>query len=184
MSEQLERYSWIIVAFFAVILLTGIAFLLSGRLRDPDPIEINTGDPAAADIRVYISGAVQNPGVYSANGDDRWIDVLELAGGGTSDADLNAVNLSKRVQDEDQIIVPRLGAVAVSGVSQSPLININTASTAELETLPGIGEVRASQIVQSRTADGPFGTVDDLLKRELVSKSVFEDIAPLITVAP
>lgn len=184
MSEQLDRYSWLIVGLFAVVLLGGIAFLLSDRLRDPDPIEINAGDPAAADIRVYISGAVQNPGVYSANGDDRWIDVLELAGGGTSDADLNAVNLSKRVQDEDQIIVPRLGSVGVSGVSQSPLININTASTAELETLRGIGEVRSSQIVQSRVADGPFATIDDLLSRELVSKSVFDDIAPLITVTP
>jgi competence protein ComEA len=184
LSEQLERYRWLVVGLFAVPLLSGIAFLLSDRLGDPDPIEVKTGDTAGADIRVYISGAVQNPGVYAADQDDRWIDVLESAGGAAPDADLDAVNLSKRVEDEDQIIVPRVGSVAVSGVSRSPLININTASESALKELPGIGEVRASQIVQSRTADGPFVTIDDLLTRELVSKSVFEDIAPLITVAP
>ena len=51
-----------------------------------------------------------------------------------------------------------------------------------LETLPGIGEVRAGAIIQSRTGDGPFGAVEDLLSREVVPESVFEDIAPMITV--
>jgi len=61
-------------------------------------------------------------------------------------------------------------------------ININIASAAELETLPGIGEVRASQIMQSRTEDGPFAAIDDLLTRNVISESVFAEIAPLITV--
>ncbi|MCH8346541.1 MAG: helix-hairpin-helix domain-containing protein [Chloroflexi bacterium] len=62
------------------------------------------------------------------------------------------------------------------------MISINTASQSLLETLPGIGAVRAGAIIQSRTVDGPFGAVEDLLSRELVPASVFEDIAPMITV--
>jgi competence protein ComEA len=80
-------------------------------------------------------------------------------------------------------VVPSLsGGTAVAGVSQSPLVNINTATQTELEDLPGIGEVRAGAIIQSRTVDGPFGAVEDLLSREIVPESVFQDIAPLISV--
>jgi len=181
LTDRLERYRWLIAAIFIVPLVSGIAFLIRDSARDPEPLTIDPTGTGTTDIRVYISGAVQNPGVYPAQPGDRWIDVLETAGGATSDADLNAVNLSRRVQDEDQIIVPGLGQTAVSGASRSPLVNINTASETELEALPGIGEVRAGQIVQSRSSDGPFATVDELLVRELVPQSVFEDIAPLIT---
>ena len=73
--------------------------------------------------------------------------------------------------------------MAVSGVSRAPLININTADDLELMSLPGIGEVRAADIVRSRTANGPFAAIEDLLTRKLVSKSVFDDISPLITVS-
>jgi competence protein ComEA len=61
-------------------------------------------------------------------------------------------------------------------------MDINAATAAELETLPGIGEVRAGDIVRSRTEDGPFASVDELLERELVPPSVFEEIAGLVTV--
>ncbi len=182
MAEQLERYRWLIAAFLAVPLVSGITLLLNDRLSDPEPLLVNSAAPAISDIRVYVTGAVQNPGVYPLNDGSRWIDALEAAGGAASDADLNAVNLARRAQDEDQIIVPRIGQTAVASANQSPLININSASAAELESLPGIGQVRANQIVQSRTKDGPFSAVDDLLLRNLISESVFEDIAPLITV--
>jgi competence protein ComEA len=62
-------------------------------------------------------------------------------------------------------------------------VNINTAGEAELESLPGIGEVRARSIVQSRTADGPFGAIEDLVARQVIPESVFADIASLITVS-
>ena len=181
MTDQLERYWWLIAAIFIVPLVIGIALLIRDSTRDPAPLVIKSAQTGTTDIRVYISGAVRNPGVYPALPDDRWIDVLAAAGGATSDADLNGVNLARRVQDEDQITVPSLNPGAFAAASRSPLVNINTASATELETLPGIGEVRAGQIVQSRTADGPFAAVDELLVRKLVPQSVFDDIAPLIT---
>jgi competence protein ComEA len=182
LADQLERYRWLIVAVLSVPLLSGIAYLLNERLDDPPALQISETQPIPGDVRVYITGAVQNPGVYSVEDGDRWIDALEIAGGATGDADLNAVNLSRRAEDEDHIFVPVLGGAAVAGASQGPLININTAGEAELQSLPGIGEVRARSIVQSRTAEGPFASIDDLLARNVIPESVFTDIEALITV--
>jgi competence protein ComEA len=183
LTDQLERYRWLIVAVFAVPLLSGIAYLVSNRLDNPQPLQIDTSSSVPSDIRVYVTGAVQQPGVYPLQDGDRWIDALEAAGGAAPDADLNAVNLSRRAQDEDHVYVPPQGrSSAVAGASQSPLVNINTADEAQLESLPGIGEVRARSIVQSRTSDGPFASIDDLLARNVITQSVFDDIAPLITV--
>jgi competence protein ComEA len=182
MADQLERYRWLIIALLAVPLLSGIAYLLNDRLDEPAPLQVRDAT-LPADMRVYISGAVQYPGVYPVEDGDRWIDALEAAGGPTDDADLNAVNLSRRAQDEDQIFVPFLGGTMVAGVSSGPLVNINTAGETELDSLPGIGPVRARSIVESRTSNGPFVSIEDLLTREVIPESVFTDIAPLITVS-
>jgi len=184
LSEQIERYRWFIVGIFCVPLVAGIAILLSDRLRHPARLEIKADPRAAVDIRVYVGGAVQNPGVYAVEDGERWIDALTKAGGAAPDADLTAINLARRALDEDQIVVPRLSQAAVAGASQKPLININTAGEADLVSLRGIGEVRAKSIVQSRTQDGLFSSVDDLVTRNLVPESVLKEIAPLITVTP
>lgn len=178
---DLERYRWLLAAAFSVPLLVGIGFLLHDRLSGPEPLQLNMSDAPLGEVRVYVAGAVQRPGVYPLKDGDRWIDALEAAGGPTADADLTAVNLARRAQDEDQITVPRQGEVAVSGVSRGPLVDLNTASEAELQDLPGIGETRAGDIVRSRQTDGPFASPEDLLSRDLISQSVYDDIAPLIT---
>ncbi len=185
MIEQLERFRWLIVALFAVPLLSGIGLVLYERIDDPEPLQIVAGDTAATgEISVYVSGAVKNPGVYTLPEGSRWIDALEAAGGATAEANLNAVNLARRVQDEDQVLVPDLGGAAVAGAGQSPLVDLNTATESDLMTLPGIGETRAAAIVRSRSVDGPFTTVEDVLTRELVPESVYEDIKDLVTVSP
>jgi competence protein ComEA len=183
-SDQLERYRWLIVALLSVPLLSGIAYLLNERLDDPAPLRIDGPAAVQTDIRVYIAGAVRNPGVYPAAEGDRWIDALEAAGGPTEDADLNAVNLSRRVKDEDQIFVPSLGGANVAGVSQGPLVNINTAAAEQLEALPGIGPARARSIIDSRESNGPFASIEDLLTRRVIPESVLAEITPLITVSP
>jgi competence protein ComEA len=183
MSDWLVRFRWPIVAILAAPILLSAGYLVAERLDEPDPLVIERGEATGTDIRVYVAGAVQNPGVYPVSDGARWIDAIEAAGGPASDANIAAVNLARRALDEDHIVVPRMGQVAVSGASQAPVIvNINTADQAELESLPGIGEVRASRIIQSRTVDGPFAQIEDLLLREIVPDSVFEDIAPMITV--
>ena len=154
------------------------------RLDDPDPPVIRTADQPISDIRVYVTGAVQNPGVYPLAEDSRWGDAITAAGGFATDANPEAVNLARRVQDEDHIVVPRAGQAVAAVVSQGPLLNINTASESDLMSLPGIGEERARRIVSSRLQVGLFASTEDLLARELVPKSVFEDIVAFITVAP
>lgn len=181
MSEVLERWRWYIVALLAVPMLVGTGMLLQDELDGPQPLVIEPGE-LSTDIRVYVVGAVTAPGVYPLADGSRWADAVAAAGGATAEADLAAVNLARHARDEDQIVVPAVGQTAVAGASAEPLISINTASQSLLETLPGIGEVRAGAIVQSRTVDGPFGAAEDLLSRELVPESVFEEIAPLITV--
>ena len=182
MADRFERYHWFIVALLALPLAGGIFLLARDRLSEPAELQITNTESVPTDIRVYISGAVQNPGVYPVKDGDRWIDALEVAGGPAENADLNAVNLSKRVQDEDQIFVPAQGGNSPASRGQAALININTAGEAELQTLPGIGEVRARSIVQSRATQGAFASVEELLTRKVVPQSVFADIEPLITV--
>jgi competence protein ComEA len=184
--DALERYRWAVIALLAVPLAVGIGVLIGERTDDPDPLMIEPGAAAPGELQVYVTGAVNRPGVYPLEPGSRWIDALEAAGGATSDADLTQVNLAKRALDEDQIVVPHIGEAptTVAGASQSPgaLININTASQAELESLPGIGETRAQEIIQSRTVDGAFVQVEDLVLRELVPQSVFDEIAAMIVV--
>lgn len=181
MTEVLERWRWYIVALLAVPMLVGVGMLLEEELDGPSPLVIEAGE-LSTDIRVYVVGAVEAPGVYPLEDGSRWADAVAAAGGATDEADLTAINLSRHARDEDHIVVPAIGGPAVAGAAAEPLISINTASQSLLETLPGIGEVRAGAIIQSRTVDGPFGAVEDLLSRELVPASVFEDIAPMITV--
>jgi competence protein ComEA len=165
-----------------VALLAGIGVLLADRLSSPDALVINAST-SITDVRACVTGAVNNPGVYPLKDGDRWIDALAAAGGAAADANLTAVNLARRVKDEDQIVVPRAGQ-AVAGAASAPggLLDVNTASQAELDALPGVGQVRATNIIRSRQDDGPFAAIDDLLTRKLVPQSVFDDITPLITV--
>lgn len=188
MLDALERYRWVVVVLLAVPLAVGIGVLIGQRVEDPEPLVIEPGTVAPGELQVYVTGAVNAPGVYPLADGSRWIDALEAAGGATAEADLTRVNLAKRALDEDQIVVPRLGEVigptAVAGAASTPgtLVNINTATQDELESLPGIGEVRAQEIIQSRTVDGAFVQVEDLVLRKLVPESVFEEIAPMVVV--
>ena len=182
MQDLLERYRWLVATLFALPLMLGVAFLLSERLSGTQPLELDLTDVPAEEIRVYVAGAVQRPGVYPLTDGDRWIDALEAAGGPTADANLAAVDLARRARDEDTIRVPSLSGVDVASASQASLVDIDTASAEQLATLPGIGEVRAGRIIDSRERDGPFASADELLERDLISLAVFEEIADLVTV--
>ncbi len=184
MSDLLDRYRWLIVALFALPLLLAIGFLLSERLSGSRPLELDLADIPTEEIRVYVAGAVQRPGVYPLADGDRWIDALEAAGGPTADANLAAVDLARRARDEDTILVPSLSGTGAASASQASLVDINTASAEQLATLPGIGEVRAGRIIDSRERDGPFASADELLERDLISLAVFEEIADLVTAGP
>ena len=178
MADWLERQRPLIVFLLAAFILVGGAIIVWRQRGEGMSLEIlvPTATATPTEVKVYVSGAVATPGVYTLRPQDRIEDALRLAGGPTTNADLAHINLAARLRDEQQIHVPRVGE-AQPGQQR---ININTAPASLLDTLPGIGEVRAKQIVDERTKNGLFRSPRDLIERKLVPLSVFEDIQDLI----
>jgi len=193
MLSWLERSRWPLLGLAALLLSIAIGVLIDREFfQGPQPLEIRLDGAPAAEIQVYVTGAVAQPGVYYLHDGDRAIDALEAAGGPAADADLESVNLALRLRDEDQVLVPRLGEAAdgpvgALGEAQAPAgerIDVNSAPAALLETLPGIGPTRAGRIVESRQTAGPFVRPEELVERGLITQSVFEQVRDLITVVP
>jgi competence protein ComEA len=136
---------------------------------------------------VDVAGAVRRPGVYEFGEGDRVIDAIERAGGPLAKADLSLLNLAAPLTDGTQILVPKTGppgAAPVPGSTGSAggLLNINTASATDLETLSGIGEVLAATIVEYRDQNGPFASVDDLEDVSGIGPATLEEIRDQVTV--
>lgn len=144
---------------------------------------------ASGEVVVHVAGAVSSPGVYTLPADSRVDDAVRAAGA-TADADLSQLNLAQKLADGQKITVPAAGETpapadnaAPSDSSQSgALININTATQEELETLPSIGEVRAQAIIAYREEHGVFRTTDELMEVSGIGEKIFADISPHITV--
>ena len=135
-------------------------------------------------IRVHVAGEVSRPGVYQLPGTARVVDAVDAAGGPTTHADVDVINLAAALFDTAQIFVPRRGSVGARASIPRPLpgvnappspnantpdgasntqVNINTASMADLDTLSGVGPSTAKAIIDYRTKNGPFGSIEDLL---------------------
>lgn len=134
---------------------------------------------SAAEVYVDVDGAVVRPGVYRLKDGARVSQAIDAAGGLTAEADVTGLNRASKVTDGQKIYVPTVGeqqpAAAVDGAesgaattpgagSSSGLVNINTASAAELQTLSGIGPSMAQSIIDERTKNGAFASVDDLMR--------------------
>ncbi|MDR0273687.1 MAG: helix-hairpin-helix domain-containing protein [Clostridiales bacterium] len=151
-------------------------------------------DAVENNIYVHITGAVNNPGVYELPKGARVNDALEMAGGATDDANLShtGLNLAAVLQDEMRIIIPASGeedAVVIpseigtaSNTVSGGMVNINTASLAELQTLSGIGPARAQSIIDFRNANGNFSSVDELIHITGIGQATLDRLRPSITV--
>jgi competence protein ComEA len=125
----------------------------------------------APTILVHVAGWVRRPGVYQFNEGDRVIDAVRKAGGARPGADLASVNLAALLSDAQQVVILKkggtpgsIGAGTVAGPGGEALVNINTATLDQLETLPGIGPTLAQRIIDYRVEHGPFRSVDELLE--------------------
>jgi competence protein ComEA len=187
-----------LVAFLAVTL--GGAGLWYDRSL-PRPVEVATAPsggtasaPASAIpspevvVLVDVAGWVRRPGVYEFTEGARVIDAIDAAGGARSGAVLEALNLAAPLTDGTQILVPREGQEGVApapvtgGAVPGGLVNVNSAIATELEELPGIGEVIAQRIIDYRTENGPFATVDELVVVIGIWDAILESILELVTV--
>jgi competence protein ComEA len=140
--------------------------------RSPEPLLV-----------VDVTGAVAHPGVYRLAAGSRTVDALLAAGGMTGEADLDALNKAAPVRDGQRIYVPRPGETIPAGSAGSDAqlkIDINHATAAELEALPGIGPTTAARIVRSRGGQ-PFTRIEELQTRGLVTARVFADIKDMVT---
>ena len=192
MDGWLDRYRTPLLSVLAGAAVLGLVFFVLRQREGPPPLELQVGDATSsnAEIMVHVAGAVAAPGVYALHEGDRVVDAVEAAGGPSADADLVTLNLARRIHDEDQVVVPKVGGqpavsqVAGGASANGAPIDINTASAAVLDSLPGIGEVYSNRIVDSRVADGPFQSTEDLVTRKLIPRATYEKIKPLITVSP
>jgi competence protein ComEA len=139
---------------------------------------------------VYVSGAVHQPDVYELSPGSIVKDAIAAAGGPIDSADLDSINLAVELRDQQQVHVPRQGeAVPMAptlgnGEAVGGPVNINTAAAAELETLSGIGPKTADAIVEYREANGPFASIEDIMKVPGIGEGTFEKIKDEITVGP
>ncbi|MFB1050750.1 helix-hairpin-helix domain-containing protein [Paraliobacillus sp. JSM ZJ581] len=136
---------------------------------------------------VDVKGEVKTPDIYQVSGTERVKDVILLAGGFTKEADTGGVNLAQKVFDEMVIIVPQKGedlkqTSSSTSSESSSLLRINQATKEEIETLPGIGAVKAEAIVQYRDEHGFFQSFNDLESINGIGKKTIEKLEPYIQI--
>jgi competence protein ComEA len=172
-----------------------VVYALMSALDDRSAPEIVI-EPAAtpAAFVVEVVGAVATPGVYRVDPEARLANVVATAGGFAPQADLSALNLARRVSDGDKIVIPSLAAAtapaaAPSAAAVGPAVeptgaplDLNAAGADELDTLPGIGPVLAQRIVDDRTQNGPFATVDELARVQGISPRMVDALRALVVV--
>src|SRR4030067_2602546 len=179
-----------------VLALVGLALIGAGlsiskifsNSQEPTFVSATQQSKDSAKIMIDIEGAVANPGLHSLDPDSRIDDAVGAAGGFTSKADRRWIsknlNLAAKLSDGQKIYIPKMGEVAENTTPTpqvaseiSGKININTATEAQLDTLPGIGPVRAGKIIAGR----PYKSIEDLLTKKAVGEGTFEKIKSLIT---
>jgi competence protein ComEA len=197
---RLDRRALLIIALCAATGLVGVGFALKGRInpaqgslvRAPEtPERVIVVEPTQqptveALVVVHVSGAVQRPAVYELQDGLRVRDAIAAAGGAADGADPNALNLAAKLKDGQHVVVPTLvvdppsGSTVAAAPAEKKLLNLNTASAAELETLPGVGEVIAKRIVTYRAEAGSFASVDELRTEKLVNEATFAKLRDLV----
>ena len=166
MTSKLNQYWTLIIILLIVIIAIG-GIVTWSRYSPSQPIEISIPQGQELPGRIYVGGAVTNPGFYPLEAGDSVEALIQAAGGTTSSADLTKLKLH----------IPRVGE------KEPQKVNLNQAEVWLLEALPGIGKTRAQAIVDYRHQNGPFGNINELIKVEGIGTTTYEQIKYLISVA-
>ncbi len=156
--------------------------------------------PISSSLQIYVSGAVAMPQVVEVPAGSILADALAAAGGPAPEADLEGLNLAAPLADHQHVNIPTrvppptatsrppqvtaTPAPTSGAVSPEAQVNLNTATLAELLTLPGIGETRAQAILAYRAEHGPFTRIEELQNVSGIGPATYEKLAPYITVGP
>lgn len=176
--------SGILLGLFLAALVWVVARTPSGEAVTLRPV------PTDKPIVVHITGAVPRPGVYALPRGARIQDGISAAGGFLAEAEKTNINLAQSLEDGEKLDVPFIeGASPVLATpvpevvsSTTELVNINTASIAELDTLPGIGPTTAQKIIDYREQNGAFRNIEDIVNVSGIGPASYERLKDLITV--
>ncbi len=191
-------YAWRARAVEAVVPVPPAAALElpgSAPAASPGATQLPVGGPSpspAGEIVVDVAGKVRRPGVVTLPLGSRVFDAIEAAGGVRGVVDLTPLNLARMLADGEQLLVGVEGAApppgasgatgATGGASGAALVDLNTATLEQLETLPGVGPVLGQRIIDWRTAHGRFSSIDELLEVSGIAEARFADLAPRVRV--
>lgn len=212
LAKNIDKIRWFGISRVIGIAVSLVAVALAGwwlvRVPPPPPesslpfasttvvanrvgVESATVATTAQVITVHIAGAVKTPGVYRLRSGSRVVDGIAVAGGATSAANLDVINLATVLNEGEQVYVPKRGekphtiigrpqsgSSTTGAVGATQVININSASVVELEQLPGVGPATAKAIVTYREKNGAFQTVEDLLKVRGIGPAKLSEILP------
>ena len=170
---EISRQQAIVICVLVLVLLVGAGKLLGARhpavQRRAQVKLVGATSGSRAQLLVDVSGAVRRPGVYKLSAGSRINDALLKAGGETEKADLTLVNRAASLTDGQQVLVPEkvtATAAATSSGGSAPAttapVRLNSATLEQLDELPGVGPSTAQRIIDYRTANGPFKSVDEL----------------------
>jgi competence protein ComEA len=209
MFEKLKQLQWqtLLFGMLGGLLATALLLLLNQR---PTGASIQLLPPPATitpvPVRVYMQGEVKTPGVYALPKGSILQAALDAAGGLTDKADTHSLNLAQLLNDGDQVVVPALPptraptsttgpgtptatpastsepTAEATGLAPGTLINLNTATLAELDSLPHIGPTIAQRIIDYRTAHGPFTSLQQVMNVEGIGPGTYQQIKDFITV--
>ena len=148
--------------------------------------------PTEKPVIVYITGAVPRPGVYALPKNARVQDAISAAGGFLAEAEKSQINLAALLEDGEKLDIPYIEGASPILATPGPtvvavtteLININTASAAELDTLPGIGPSLAQRIIEYREQNGPFINTEDIINVPGIGPGSYERFRDMITIGP
>jgi len=188
---HLKPWVYILTGFFFAMLATGALLLIGKQPAGSVVVILPTRTPAP--FVVQVSGAVNFPGVYTLPAGSRIEAAIQVAGGYTQNADKDLINQALLLSDGQMVYIPQQGEEnpissksqeigSFQGTASDSVININTATVAELEELPGIGETKAQAIVIYREKNGFFSRIEDLLNVPGIGTGIFDQIKTLITI--
>jgi competence protein ComEA len=209
----MERKTIYGALYVIVVALAAVGVLLVAARRPAGQAITLAQPPTETPLRVHVTGAVQNNGVYELPRGSVVQDALTAAGGPLANADVSGLNLAEPLIDGRKIAVPEILPTATpvpptatvgpgtptltpppeptatqppsrssGGVTVSGKVNINTATVAQLDTLPRIGPAIAQRIIDYRTTNGPFQTIEEIQNVRGIGPATFEQLKDLITV--
>ena len=187
-SREQEKALLILFAGFLIIGGLFVALNMGGKAQALPAVKVPEAPAIAPIVVIDVAGKVNKPGVYKLPSGSRAIDAVNAAGGAKKGVDLSDINLAHTLMDGEQIVIGAPKVITTSkgkGSSKVKLsgpLNINNASAAQLDALPGIGPVMAGRIITYREKNGPFKAIEDLRKVSGMGASKFAQLQSLIRI--